>query len=159
MPPISPVALFALIVLIVLPPLGGCSESTTSTDAATDGATDADADASGMCDEASRTFGEFLSANRSCDGAADCQIIGDCGPNADFTAIRRDAADEGYRLMAMRCLGTYDGPTYRAVCEGGVCTAERDSSYCGMPAMDSGVGDGGVDAGADAAVDASVDAD
>jgi len=137
-----------------------CSDSPGS-----DGGTDSAVDSSGaMCDEASAAFTDFVAANRACDSAGDCVIIGDCGPNADFTAIRGDAADEGRRLMSMRCFGAYDGPLFTAGCESGMCVTVPTGTYCGMPApvdsgMDADAGvDGGGDGGADAGVDASTDA-
>lgn len=130
-------------------------DTTTATDSSVtidSGGSDADTggDAAAMCEAANTAFRDFVAANSACADASECAIIGDCGPNADFTAVRADSTDEAFRLMQLRCMGSFDGPTYVAACESGVCTRVADGSFCGMPAPDSGV-DGGGDASTDAA--------
>ncbi|RLB57468.1 MAG: hypothetical protein DRJ42_00025 [Deltaproteobacteria bacterium] len=149
------------LLFVALAATTACSDSDDS-----DGGTDSAVDSSGeMCDEANDAFTSFVAANRACDTAGDCVIIGDCGPNADFTAIRREAAEEGRRLMSMRCYGTFDGPTYSAGCEGGACVTVPTGMYCGMAApidsgMDADAGvDGSLDSGVDGAADVGPDAD
>jgi len=106
-----------------------------------------EADSSPTEPSASEQFESYLAANLSCESDADCVIIGDCGPNADFRAVRADAAEEAYRLMWMREVGTWDGPEYEAVCGGdNLCTIERSMYYCGgyggpiRPLDDGGAG-------------------
>lgn len=74
-----------------------------------------DADTGGSdgpaCEQAERAFSEFVANNGSCELSSDCTVIGDCGPNADFTAVVAAAA-EGYALMAARCDGSFDGLTF-----------------------------------------------
>ena len=97
--------------------------------------TDAGADGGGLsaCERAARVFRDFVADNGSCERSADCTIIGDCGPNADFTAINVAAAAEGYALMEARCDATFDGPTFAARCEGGVCALGPENGCCGCP--------------------------
>lgn len=99
------------------------------------GMTDAGADGGGLsaCERADRAFRDFVADNGSCERSSDCTIIGDCGPNADFTAINVAAAAEGYALMEARCDGTFDGPTFAARCEGGVCALGPENGCCGCP--------------------------
>ena len=95
--------------------------------------TDAGADGGGLsaCERAARVFRDFVADNGSCERSADCTIIGDCGPNADFTAI--NVAAEGYALMGARCDATFDGPTFAARCEGGVGALGPENGCCGCP--------------------------
>ena len=97
--------------------------------------TDAGADGGGLsaCERAARVFRDFVADNGICERSADCTIIGDCGPNADFTAINVAAAAEGYALMEARCDATFDGPTFAARCEGGVCALGPENGCCGCP--------------------------
>lgn len=81
---------------------------------------------------AAERFEEFVGANLTCGSDADCAIVGDCGPNADFRAVRVDAAEDAYSLMGMRGVGTWDGPEYVAVCgTDNRCAAERSGYFCG----------------------------
>jgi hypothetical protein len=114
-------------------------------------------DDAGMCEEASQAFRSFVEAHRSCVSGSECTIIGDCGSNPDFTAIRRDSAEEGRRLMQARCYGGSDGPLYSAACEEGQCVARTNGSYCGMAALPDAAAD--ADAATDASPDAASDAD
>jgi len=151
-----PTTSFSLRWLLVLAVAWGCGDDDARVqhDAALDGSTDASVDAlidatheDAGCMNANAAFSAFVAANRSCQQNDDCTIIGDCGPNADFTAIRWEAASEGMRLMAARCEGAWDGPFFRAVCNAGSCTAvEVDISEgccgCQLP-EDAGSGDSG----------------
>ncbi len=103
----------------------------------------------GGCEVREQEFKQFLKANLECDDDADCTVIGDCGPNADFEAIRADAEEEGYELMQATCHQSYDGPTYDAVCKAGKCELQDEpNGCCGCPYRpgDAGI-DGGVSAG------------
>jgi hypothetical protein len=96
------------------------------------------------CDYAQQVYEEFLAANDACSVDADCAVIGDCGPNADFAAIRADAAIEGRELQNARCGGAYDGPTYDAYCNAGTCALREQppSTEYGCPPLwdeDAGV--------------------
>jgi hypothetical protein len=93
------------------------------------------------CELAESTFLAFVAANQSCMHDSDCAIIGDCGPNADFTPITVGAAHEGRELMNARCSWVWDGETYRAVCAAGTCTAVEDGCcYCQDAGSDSDAG-------------------
>jgi hypothetical protein len=86
------------------------------------------------CVLAEQTFQAFVAEHRSCEHDEDCAPVGDCGPNADFTAVRADAAKEAYSLMSQRCSGTFDGPIYGAICADGVCAiGEEEVDCCGCP--------------------------
>jgi hypothetical protein len=116
--------------------------SAPSTDAAADASAidEVERDASGpsVCETAQQAFEGFVAANRSCSVSSDCTIIGDCSPNADFRAIRVDAAATGYALMVQRCASTSDGPTYAAICQDGECVLGAENGCCGCP------GDAGI---------------
>lgn len=96
------------------------------------------------CDYAQQAYEEFLAANSACSVDADCAVIGDCGPNADFAPIRADAAAEGRELQLARCGGAYDGPTYAPYCNAGACELRErpPSTEYGCPPLwqeDAGV--------------------
>jgi len=95
------------------------------------GMTDAD------CDYAQQVYEDFLAANDACTIDADCAVIGDCCPNADFAAIRADAATEGRELQNARCGGACDGPTYEAYCNAGTCALRQQppSTEYGCPPL------------------------
>ncbi len=110
----------------------GCGSSAPPRD---DGAT---------CEARSKAYKDFLAAHRACSVDPDCTVIGDCGPNADFAAVRSDSSTEARALQQARCGGASDGPVYRAVCRAGQCELEmRTDTCCGCPPSDAGVGDGG----------------
>jgi hypothetical protein len=94
----------------------------------------------GACEGKSASFDAFVADHESCANDDDCRVIGDCGPNADFVSVRADAADEAYRLMQARCVGTYDGPIYDAVCTAGRCDmVQNPTDCCGCaPGQDAG---------------------
>lgn len=97
------------------------------------------------CEQRDEAFYELLVQHQSCTEDDECAVIGDCGPNADFRAIRADAAEEGYALMQDRCGGTYDGPGYVAICNAGTCELEGSPELCcGCADWDGG---GDLDAG------------
>lgn len=99
-----------------------------------------------MCGRAAAAFVAFVAGHRDCQEDVDCTIIGDCGPNADFTAVTLSAASEGVRLMQARCATAWDGTFFRAVCNAGTCTAvELDAGCCGcQPPEDAGNADTGL---------------
>ena len=104
--------------------------------------TDAD-----VCARRSATFTDFVAAHSACTSNTDCTVIGDCGPNADFRAIRRDASAQGLELMRARCDGAYDGPLFDAVCVDHACGLQmRIHVCCGCPPDDGGF-DGGDGSG------------
>lgn len=108
-------------------------DASSSPDAALDASVD-------VCEQAYVAFSEFLEQHQSCDTDDECAVIGDCGPNADFTAIRADAAEQGYALMSARCAGAYDGPVYFARCTDGMCALElNDATCCGCDDGDAGL--------------------
>jgi hypothetical protein len=58
-------------------------------------------------------------------------VIGDCGPNADFTAVRLDVAQEASALQRARCMpGSYDGPVYSPQCSAGTCALMMRTDTC-----------------------------
>lgn len=98
----------------------------------------------GSCEARSEAFEEFVAEHRACTADPDCEVIGDCGPNADFRAVRADSANEARALQVARCGQTFDGPVYRAVCTSGQCSLQmRTDTCCGCVPEDAGIGDGG----------------
>lgn len=89
------------------------------------------------CDYLQQVYKDFLAAHDACSVDADCDVIGDCGPHADFAAIRADAAIEGRKLQLARCGSVYHGPTYEAYCNAGTCALwERPpSTQYGCPPL------------------------
>jgi hypothetical protein len=89
------------------------------------------------CDYAQKAYEDFLAANDACTVDADCAVIGDCCPNADFAAIRAEAASEGRELQNARCGGACDGPTYEAYCNAGTCALRQQppSTEYGCPPL------------------------
>lgn len=87
------------------------------------------------CTRSETAFEDFVAANLSCNSDEDCKIIGDCGPNSDFRAVRASAADEAYRLAQERCSESWDGPVYTTRCVAGQCTLEMlpEDMCCGCP--------------------------
>jgi len=99
-----------------------------------DGAGDASA-----CAQRNASFTDFVAAHSACTSKTDCTVIGDCGPNADFRAIRVDASAQGLELMRARCEGAYDGPLFDAVCVNRACALQlRMGECCGCPPNDAG---------------------
>lgn len=96
-------------------------------------------------------FQAFVAAHASCEKDSDCAVVGDCGPNADFTAVRADVADEAYLLMERRCNGGgWDGPTYDPICRTGKCDLVPQTwTCCGCPAIHDAGHDAQHDAGSD----------
>lgn len=88
----------------------------------------------------------YVVAHQNCERDSDCTIVGDCGPNADFTAISVGAEAEGMRLMTARCGGAYDGVVPSAVCNAGVCAENYDEPWgcCGCQEPDDA---GDIDSG------------
>lgn len=88
-----------------------------------------------MCERADMAFRAFLAAHQACSADDECAIIGDCSPNADFKAIRSDAAEEGYALMRARCGSAHDGPVYTAYCDDGTCASRvaEETATFGCP--------------------------
>lgn len=112
--------------------------------AACDSSATPSGDAGTTCEARAQAYEDFVAAHRSCSLDADCVVVGDCGPNADFASVRADSATEARTLQVARCSGTHDGPVYRAVCQAGTCGLEmRTDVSCGGPLSDASVGDGG----------------
>jgi hypothetical protein len=97
-----------------------------------------DADGPSVCEQADQTFRDFVAVNRTCNVTADCAVIGDCGPNADFEAINAAAAAMGYALMGQRCPAAFDGFTFAALCQDGQCVLGPENGCCGC-VSDAGV--------------------
>jgi hypothetical protein len=107
-------------------------------DADVSGNADGAADAN-VCAQRSASFTDFVAAHSACTSNTDCTVIGDCGPNADFRAIRVDASAQGLELMKARCHGPYDGPLFDAVCINFACGLQRRTgACCGCPPNDAG---------------------
>jgi hypothetical protein len=123
------------------PPDGGVAAVGSGHDATPDvdvTATSSRPDAD-VCAQRSASFTDFVAAHGACASNADCTVIGDCGPNADFRAIRVDASAHGLELMRARCEGTYDGPLFDAVCVNRACALQlRMGECCGCPPNDAG---------------------
>ncbi|MDB4989136.1 MAG: hypothetical protein JWN04_4314 [Myxococcaceae bacterium] len=87
----------------------------------------------GSCEQKQATFSAFLLAHNSCTVDADCTVVGDCCPHADFPVVRSDALGQARALQLGTCGGACDGPTYTAVCSQGKCdkTANPSESWCG----------------------------
>lgn len=107
-------------------------------DSGAPGAPRPDADGPSVCEQADQTFRDFVAVNRTCNVSADCAVIGDCGPNADFEAINAAAAAMGYALMGQRCPAAFDGFTFAALCQDGQCVLGPENGCCGCPS-DAGV--------------------
>lgn len=87
-----------------------------------------------LCDQKDDAFEAYVDGHRDCVADTDCAVIGDCGPNADFRAVRVDDIEEALRLMHDRCGGAYDGPRYFAGCEAGTCALRPNpNGCCGCP--------------------------
>jgi hypothetical protein len=97
-----------LLIGSLLAALAGCGDSDAQT-----------------CADKDKAYFDFLAANSSCTTDADCAVIGDCGPHADFAPVRSDAADEARKLQLATCGGAYDGPGYEAVCVKNQCALEE----------------------------------
>lgn len=94
---------------------------------------------SDACVARDKEFDAFLQANQACTRDDECAVIGDCSPNADFRAVRKEVADEAYKLMQARCGGAADGPVYDAECSAGTCElTESSEPCCGCPAFEDG---------------------
>jgi hypothetical protein len=87
----------------------------------------AEPDRDAICRQKSAAFQAFVASHRDCSVDSDCSVIGDCSPNADFTSVRADAADEAYRLMSERCSSVSDGPVYIPRCISGQCGEEENT--------------------------------
>jgi hypothetical protein len=86
------------------------------------------------CMKKDKAFADFVAAHRACETDKDCAVVGDCGPNADFTAVAANAAKEAYELAKARCSGTFDGPIFDPRCTKNKCTLEeRTDTCCGCP--------------------------
>jgi len=110
----------------------GDSDGDEGSDGTGDDGDDTEGDAG--CAAAQKTFEEFVASHLSCEGDEDCAIIGDCGPHAEFVAVRADVAGEAYTLMEATCSGAFDGPVYDPVCVEGTCQREqRTDTCCGCP--------------------------
>jgi hypothetical protein len=82
----------------------------------------------------------FLSAHRWCAKSSDCVIVGACSGGFGFRAVERAVQTEAQTLSdRAKCDVVFDGPTYNAVCEQGVCTARPTQGACGAPQRDGGV--------------------
>lgn len=93
----------------------------------------------GTCEERSQVFEQFLADHQDCNEDTECTSIGDCGPNADFAAVRLDAAEVASGLQQARCASTYDGLTYGAVCVENKCVLDDvPDGCCGCAPSDSG---------------------
>lgn len=86
------------------------------------------------CQAKRDAYYKFVEAHLECTSDSDCAVVGDCGPNADFSAVAASAADEAYRLANARCPGTFDGPVFDARCIASKCELEqRTDTCCGCP--------------------------
>ena len=108
--------------------IAGCSGGTDSEDPA-------------ACESRAAAYTTFMDTHRDCTQDSDCAVIGDCGPHANFAAVRAEHAEEATTLHSALCGEAYDGPTYDAVCQDGKCQLSQQTGYCGMPTAD-GVGGG-----------------
>lgn len=109
-------------------------DASPDADDAADAEPDAVLDADATCEQKYERFAQFVADNRSCNGDADCSVIGDCDFNADWAAVRASAAAAGYSLMRTRCGGIADGPTYAVHCIDGQCLLGEENGCCGCPA-------------------------
>jgi hypothetical protein len=93
------------------------------------------------CDSKASAFRDFVASHGDCTRDDECAVVGDCGPNADFEAVRAENAEMAYSLQVARCERTWDGPMFNAACSGGRCTlVQRTDTCCGCAPRDSGAG-------------------
>lgn len=116
-----------------------CDDEQRRWDAVEDGPC-AVVDDAGVCEAKSAAFTSFVASHQTCERDEDCAVIGDCGPNADFTAVRGDFAEQAYELMKARCDTAWDGPMFDPVCNAGTCgLEEKTDECCGcVPDLDAG---------------------
>jgi len=92
------------------------------------------------CAAKEKAYDDFLEAHSACSVDADCDVVGDCGPNADFRAVAASDAREAYDLARARCDTAYDGPVFDPRCKQGRCALEeRTDTCCGCPPADAGL--------------------
>jgi hypothetical protein len=91
------------------------------------------------CESKATAFRDFVATHGDCTSDSECAVVGDCGPNADFAAVRAESAAMAYTLQVARCAGTWDGPLFDARCSAGECTlVERTDACCGCAPSDGG---------------------
>lgn len=92
------------------------------------------------CERGYRSLQAYAAQNASCATAADCVIVGSCGPSYVMIAVAQSAAAETQRrvgdLQSLSC--AYDGYLFEAACVAGRCSEVMTGRYCGMPQLDAG---------------------
>lgn len=125
--------------------LGACADDVPQGTARDDGGVDAakpapsnavrDAGVDASVDAAAARCEEersFLASHRACTTDSDCTIAGSCSGGFGFEAIRVDARERAQAYSdRTACGAAFDGPTYRAVCEQGLCVARNSGTSCG----------------------------
>ena len=87
-----------------------------------------------LCKQRNRDYIEFLGEHSACKSDDDCTVVGDCGPHAEFDAVRADAAEEAMRRKVKLCEDSYDGPVFKALCRAGKCEMSTiRQGCCGCP--------------------------
>ena len=113
-------------------PEGGPLDGSSSGDGGPDDAAIDAADAA--CARSFAAFESFRSAHASCERDEDCTVVGDCGPHANFSPVRIDAAEEAYELKQQVCDWAHDGIVPNAVCVDRTCVlGEGELGCCGCP--------------------------
>lgn len=82
----------------------------------------------------------FLNTHRWCEKNSDCVIVGTCSGSFGFRAVERAVQTEAQSLVDRGdCDLVFDGPTFSAVCERGICTPRPDGRACGAPVREGGI--------------------
>lgn len=87
-----------------------------------------------LCAQRRQDYLAFLDKHSACKRDDECAMVGDCGPHADFDAVRADARDEAMRRKVGLCEGAFDGPIFEPVCRSNKCALKmRTDTCCGCP--------------------------
>lgn len=86
-----------------------------------------------VCGREAAAQAELLSRARavSCARDQDCTLIGSCDEGFGFVAVPLAFAAETQALMDATECDSFDGPSYRAVCEDNRCVARENGGVCG----------------------------
>jgi len=87
-----------------------------------------------LCEQRREDYEAFLGKHSACERDDDCAVVGNCGPNADFDAVRAEVQEEAMERKVMLCERTHDGPVFEPVCRAKTCELKmRTDTCCGCP--------------------------
>ena len=93
-----------------------------------------DPDDAKRCEQRRKDYLAFLAKHSACKNDDECGVVGDCGPHADFDAVRADAQREAMQRKVALCEKTFDGPVFEPVCRANKCELKmRTDTCCGCP--------------------------